>query len=301
MTATEQSWTLNVVAGESRDAVTALAELSGLSRSAVKQAMLKGAVWLRRGGKEKRLRITTAALVAGDRLQLCYDPQVLALKPEMPELVADNKRYSLWHKPAGMLAQGSRFGDHCALDRLVEQHLNRQSLLVHRLDRETSGLMLLAHDGKMAAALSAELANGDMFKAYLALVKGELSQRLWLDQPIDDQSAETEVEPLHFDPARNLTLVAVRLLTGRTHQIRRHLTDAGLPVWGDPRYGSGNKNSSGLALQAQALAFHCPLLQHARRWQAPLPGWLPAEVDGEMVNAMLQTLYQRHQDSRRWG
>lgn len=53
---------------------------------------------------EKRLRITTAALVAGDRLQLCYDPQVLALKPEMPELVADNKRYSLWHKPAGMLA-----------------------------------------------------------------------------------------------------------------------------------------------------------------------------------------------------
>lgn len=67
------------------------------------------------------------------------------------------------------------------------------------------------------------------------------------------------------------------------------------PLW------QRQQNSSGLALQAQALAFHCPLLQLARRWQTPLPQWLPAEVDSEAVNAMLQSLYERHQQSRRWG
>lgn len=296
MPATEQIWTLQVEEGETRDIVTALAEISALSRTAIKQAVAKGAVWLKRKGSEKRLRRTNVPLLSGDRLQLCYDPAILALAVPKLRCLADQRRYSLWFKPAGMVAQGTRFGDHCALLRAAEQQMNptRECLLVHRLDRETSGLMLIAHDSKAAAAISGQLQRGALFKAYLALVTGHLQQPLTLEQPLDGQSATTLVTPVAYDGDAQLSLVAIRLVTGRTHQIRRHLSMAGFPLWGDPRYGRGNKNETGMALQAQALALTCPFSRRPYYWQAELPSWAETMVDEPQLSKVLEQMRRDH-------
>src|SRR5690606_33637419 len=117
-------------------------------------AMLKGAVWLTRGKHQKRIRRATFVGQTGDKLSLHYDAELLRRVPPTPQLLADEKRYSIWLKPAGLLAQGTMEGDHCSLLRLCEQQLQREVYLVHRLDREAAGLMLIAHDGKSAAAFS---------------------------------------------------------------------------------------------------------------------------------------------------
>src|SRR5690606_8635717 len=109
----------------------------------IKDAMNKGAVWHKRGSKTRRLRRATQILSAGDELALYYNPDVLALVPPAPVLLADESQYSVWIKPAGLLAQGSQEGDHCALLRLAELALGRPVFLVHRLDREAAGLMLI--------------------------------------------------------------------------------------------------------------------------------------------------------------
>ena len=82
--------------------------------------MIKGAVWLKRPGqKEQRIRKATSPLLAGDQVELYYDPQVLAMTPPAPRLIAEEKHYSAWYKPATLLTQGTRYGDHCSLLRCV--------------------------------------------------------------------------------------------------------------------------------------------------------------------------------------
>lgn len=294
MRATDRpTWQLSVNrSGE--QPLTLLSTASRLPPAVIAEAMAKGAVWCKRGKHEQRLRQPDERLKAGDLLQFWYDPRVLALAAPSADCIADERRYSLWFKPAGQLAQGSRHGDHCALLRQVETHFApaRPALLVHRLDRETSGLMLVAHDGKAAAGLSQLLAGQGVFKAYLALVCGVGLNATWIDLPLDGQPSASYVEPLASSD--DLTLVAVYLASGRQHQIRRHLDAIGYPLWGDPRYGRGNKNSDGLALQAQMLAFNCPLSHKARQWRAAPPAWLGDRLTATALDAALSALYQRY-------
>ena len=243
-----------------------------LSKSALKEAMNKGAVWLTpRGGKQKRqrqrLRRATAQLAPGDTIELFHDPRVLAVEAPRANLVEDRERYSVWFKPAGLLAQGTDFGDHCALQRQVEQHFTpkRAVLLVHRLDREACGLMLVAHDAEMAAALSALWREDRVHKRYRAQVRGDLAAAKGssgrIDSPLDGKASLTEYTVVGRDPASDVSTVDVVIHTGRLHQIRRHLEAIGFPVIGDPRYGRGNKNRDGLRLAAVAIELTCPLRQ----------------------------------------
>ena len=244
-------------------ALAALASISGLPKLRIKDAMAKGAVWLGRGGKTKRLRRATLALQPGDTLDLYYDPAVLALTPPEPTLLADERAWTVWVKPAGLLAQGSRSGDHCALLRLAEQRLQRDSYLVHRLDREAAGLMLLAHTGKAAAAFSALFANArkaGIEKGYRVEVAGALdAANGTIEQPLDGKDALTHYTRQAYRAERDSSLAEVMLVTGRKHQIRRHFAALGHPVLGDPRYGREHPDPRGLQLFAVRLAFTCPL------------------------------------------
>ncbi len=251
---------------EAGDVIDFLARHSGLSRSVLKDAMGKGAVWLKRGrSNERRLRRARSELKAGDVVSCYYDPELLARTCPEPELVADEIRFSIWFKPAGLLAQGTRFGDHCALERFVEKRVRptRAVHLIHRLDRETAGLMVFAHDRVAAAAFSALFRTGEVEKRYRAEVMGDLAAALGesgaLSTPVDGKPSVTRFTVLGFDLDRNITTLDLDLQTGRTHQIRRQLADAGFPVIGDPEYGSGNKNREGLRLLAWHLAFGDPL------------------------------------------
>jgi tRNA pseudouridine32 synthase/23S rRNA pseudouridine746 synthase len=258
-------------------ALAALVRDSALPKARLKDAMNKGAVWLKRGSKTKRLRRATTQLLPGDELSLYYNPEVLALAAPVPQLVADEQHYSVWIKPAGLLAQGSREGDHCSLLRLAEQALKREVFLVHRLDREAAGLMLIAHTQKAAAALSAlftaQAAQSRIHKLYRVEVKGQTPERGEITLALDGKAALTRYTRSSYDPARDASIVEVELVTGRKHQIRRHFAGSGFPVLGDPVYGSGNKDTRGLQLFAVDLAFTCPLTKAARHYHMPkVPG-----------------------------
>ena len=248
-----------------------LSRATGLSKTAVKEAMVKGAVWLKRpGSKERRVRKAGFVLSAGDNLALYYDPAILALIPPPPLLLATERHYSVWNKPAGLLSQGSRCGDHCSLLRHAEKlkEVGAAARLVHRLDREARGLVLLAHGRQAAAALSHMFQTRAIEKRYRAEIHGSLGPVgavVICDAPLDGKTARTVVTVREILNETGTTRVDILLETGRYHQIRRHLNLLGHPLVGDRRYGAGN-DGAGLQLVACSLAFICPFTGRQRRY-----------------------------------
>ena len=244
-------------------ALDLLAEGTGLSKQRIKDAMNKGAVWWTLKGKTLRLRRATKVLYKGSKIQFFYDEQVLARKPETANLIHDAGQYSIWYKPAGMLAQGSQWGDHCSILRWVEVNgeslygNKRECFLVHRLDADAAGLMIIAHDSQSAAKLSLLFQGRDIKKHYQAWVVDdcELPEAgMTLDYELDGKSAITHIKKI--GATNNATLLDVHIETGRKHQIRRHLANIGHPIVGDKLYGT--KAKVGLQLLAYRLEFVCP-------------------------------------------
>ncbi|UCF93401.1 MAG: RluA family pseudouridine synthase [Desulfobacterales bacterium] len=241
-----------------------IASQTGLSKSKIKDALNKGAAWLKKkGGHRRRVRRASTALNPGDSLEFYYDARLLERHPPQGRCLHDYQRFSVWYKPSGLLSQGTLYGDHCALLRQAEIffRFRRPVYLVHRLDREASGLLLIAHRQDAAAVLSRLFRDHRVLKSYRIEVLGDLSQVAPSDTialPLDGQNAVTEFEVSHYDPRAQTSTVAVTLKTGRRHQIRRHFEMIGFPVMGDPRYGRGNKDPAGMRLVATALAFRCP-------------------------------------------
>jgi len=261
-------------------AVDLLAEATDLSRQHIKQVMQKGAVWLeeKKTGKPRRLRRASKTPAAGDELHLYYDAHVLESIPASPQLVADEGEYSIWYKPYGLLSQGSKWGDHCTIQRWVEQNLTpqRPAFVVHRLDRAATGLMMIAHQKRIASGLAKLFAQREMEKRYQVIVHGQFPESIWpqkIDTDIDGRHARSYAKLLEYDAETNHSLLEVRIDTGRKHQIRKHLSDIGFPVVGDRLYGEegqleeeGGKN---LQLTASSLAFVCPLTQQEKHFQLP--------------------------------
>ena len=239
-------------------------EFTALSKSRVKDAMGKGAVWLKKQkGKKRRIRRATAGLKPGDILSIYYDKALLSKSPPLTELISDQGRYSVWLKPPGLMSQGTKYGDHCSLLRQAALYFKakKKVYLVHRLDREAAGLIVLAHDKTAAGRLSRLFQKQQITKRYTARVLGNLTARLpgeKIDLALDGKSALTEVTVDHYDPKTETSRVSLVIRTGRKHQIRRHFEMIGHPIMGDPRYGKGNKNKEGMQLAATALEFECP-------------------------------------------
>lgn len=254
--------------------VDVLHEATGLPKQRIKLAMNKGAAWLTRGRKTQRLRRVKRALLQGDEVHLYYDATVLNEVPPEPVLLEDAGGYSVWDKPCGLLSQGSKWGDHCTLVRWAEQHLEpqRTSFTVHRLDRATRGLILVAHSRTVAAALAALFSQRKITKRYRATVVGDFSAQpnpLRVDQAIDGRAAVSEFSFLAYQPDSDTSLVDVGIETGRKHQIRRHLASLGHPIVGDRLYGEGRAGGEDLQLTAWLLAFHCPVRDKPVEYRLP--------------------------------
>lgn len=155
--------------------------------------------------------------------------------------------------------------------------------VVHRLDRDTTGLLIVAKTDEAHASLAAQIARRDVSRRYVAWIEGLPEQeRFTIDAPLgphptrrtlravrpEGKAARTHVRVLSTHGPRSL--VAVRLETGRTHQIRVHLASCRMPVTGDKLYGSG-ESSWPLQLHAASLAFLHPEDQRAVRVYAPPP------------------------------
>lgn len=248
---------------------------TGLSKQQIKAAMTKGAVWVTRGRKTQRLRRAKRTLRKGDEIHIYFDAHVLAAIPAEPELLADLGVYSVWNKPCGLLSQGSKWGDHCTVVRWAEQHLQpqRPAFIVHRLDRATNGIIVVAHSKAMAAQLSALFAKRKITKKYLAIVGGDFSGQsnpMRVDQDIDGRGAVSEFSFKNLLADGEQSLLDVSIETGRKHQIRRHLADLGYPVVGDRLYGSGAEDGVDLQLTAYLLAFECPVQNKPVEYRLPV-------------------------------
>lgn len=249
-----------------------LLKLTNLKPAELGDAASKGAVWIQKKGKGKilRIRVLNDIVFPDDMIQLFYDPKVLKI-PEVRDLkpIYEDENYGVWQKPAGVVPQGSQSGDHASLLRFVELHRGKEVFLVHRLDRETDGLMVIAYNQNTAKYFSDLFQKSHIEKIYEAVVLGELEKghKETIRVSLDDKEAITHFEVL--EARDNRSLLRVRIDTGRLHQIRRHLDFINHPVMGDPKYGKGNKNRSGLKLLAYSLSFHDPWLKKLQTFQAP--------------------------------
>ena len=244
-----------------------LAIHTGLSQAKVKDAMQKGAVWLHRGKKKVRLRRASKSLKVGDKLEINYNAELLNQIVPVPELIHDEGDFSIWFKPYGLHCQGSRWGDFLSINRWVESHIaaltdgtERPVFLVHRLDRATSGLMILGHSKTAARLFSGLFKDGKMDKRYQAIVEGDCSDMprdFTVDVEIDGKPA---ISIFNCSKSKDgYSLVEVNLLTGRKHQIRQHLKFVGHPIVGDRLYGNANIGDCDLQLQSVSIAFTCPI------------------------------------------
>lgn len=257
------------------NALDLLAERSNLSKQLLKDYAQKGAVWIQRNttnqaSKPERLRRLKKVVPLGQVLDFYYNPSLLKQQPQAPTLVADFEHYSVWIKPRGMLSQGSKWADHTALYRWIEMHYQpenqvRQAWIVHRLDRATHGLMLIAHSKKMASTLSRAFENNQVHKTYQAMVWGHFpTKNRTIRYPIDDKPAVSHISLLNYDDEKDTSHLEIAIETGRKHQIRRHLSEIGYPIVGDRLYGDSAKDNSlsplpNLQLTAYRLCLQCPV------------------------------------------
>ena len=187
-------------------------------------------------------------------------------------------------KPSGIAVHRGWAKDRLTLADIVRDDLvGKQVFALSRLDRATSGIVGFALDSEMARLFQQLIFEKSLKKEYLALVRGPLKERILLSHPIPRSSggervpAETEFIPLKR--SGRWTLVKAIPLTGRLHQIRRHLKHLSLPVVGDTRYGKGEINRyfreeyklHRLALHASSLGFSHPDNDLSINLESPLP------------------------------
>jgi len=258
-----------------------------ISKQKLKLAMKYGAVWLTSSNKKNkttRIRRAKKVLQLGDEVHLYYDESILFAEITPAKLISDEGEYSAWDKPCRMFSQGTKWSDHSSIARWVELFgldLNRLQLrptfLVHRLDRATNGLILVAHSKKAASLLTALFENKMMKKHYSALVKGDYLTKgvLRMDADIDGKSASTVVLSSEYQPDKDQTALLLEINTGRKHQIRKHLSGAGFSIVGDRLYGNMTdeieehriNEQPDLMLRSCHLEFTCPFSQDQRIYQ----------------------------------
>ena len=277
------------ITSDGKTAVDWLAEESRLSRQKVKRYMQNGCVWLERvksgdsdgsvdqskttqQGYIQRLRRAKKVLNKNEVLHFYYDESVLSKETAPAILIEDLGEYSIWNKPSGMLSQGSKWGDHCTVNRWAEKHLQpeRPAFIVHRLDRAANGLIILAHTKSVASQFSKMFEQRQVDKRYQVEVEGDFStmivdaeSTLTINEAIDEKIAISHITILSVNSDENTSTLEVKIETGRKHQIRKHLSNLGFPVVGDRLYGNGSETID-LQLQAKSLKFTCPLTAEER-------------------------------------
>lgn len=262
MTDSAQEFHLNI-SDPNDSVVDLLASSACLSKQDVKQAMQKGCVWLQRGSNITRFRRAKKALKTADIVHMYYNPQVLTQTVDDAVLLDDQQTYSVWYKPYGMLCQGSKWSDHTTINRFAETHLQpqRPAFIVHRLDRATSGLIVIAHTKTAVQQLTKSFEQRDTCKTYQAIVHGNFSlffQPQTINTDIDGKNATSHVTCLAYDEANDRSLVQVAIETGRKHQIRKHLASIDFPIVGDRLHGEEESRATGVDLQLCAIYLKIP-------------------------------------------
>lgn len=273
------------------------ARVPGLSRARLQTLIGEGHVRVDGAARKPSHR-----LVTGERIEVEIPP----LPPETlePEAIAlsvvhEDEHVLVLDKPAGLVVHPGAGHPRGTLAAGVLAHAPgtagvggpRRPGVVHRLDKDTSGLLVVAKTPLAYASLTAQLAARTVRRVYLAVVHGRLARaEAVIDKPIG-RDARDRTRMAVLPPGRGrravthvrvlerfaeFTLLEARLQTGRTHQIRVHLADLGHPIAGDGPYGGRRRRElpvplEGLALHATALAFVHPATGQRVEFASPLP------------------------------
>lgn len=245
-----------------------LQKYSELSKSILKKVLNNGGVHVRlfSDSKLKRIRRATQEINNDSLIEFYYDPNLTNMEVVPPREILKRNEWGIWYKPQGLLSEGTAFGDHCSILRYVEKEKHK-AWLIHRLDREAQGLMLIAYTKKAAALMSEIWQKRDVRKLYKVEVLGQIKKDGDITFPLDGKSAHTTYTVLNT--GEYTTTLLVEIYTGRLHQIRRHMDMMGHPVIGDPKYGVGNKNEDGLKLIAHQLIFIDPITKQEINFTLP--------------------------------
>ncbi len=239
---------------------------------------------------------------------------------ELPlEIVFKDRALIVINKPAGLVVHpGAGNAGHTLQNALLafdpKLALVPRAGIVHRLDKDTSGLLVVARTPEVHTALVAALADRDVERHYIALCTGVMTAGGTVDEPIGRHRSVRTRMAVRSDgrPAvthyrvlkrfRGHTLVRAELETGRTHQIRVHLAHIGYPIVGDPTYGGRRRVPAGAtpellaalagfkrqALHAARLRLEHPVTGREVEWEAPLPADMASLVEameGDLAEA----------------
>ncbi|UZP67488.1 dephospho-CoA kinase [Desulfovibrio mangrovi] len=272
-----------------------------ISRERVKKAIKEGKVFVNSG----RCTKPNTKVCTGMQIEMHIDFDTSSLVPEDAPInvLYRDKHLVVLNKQAGLTVHPC---PSCPSGTLVHRMLHHfpelasmegfRPGIVHRLDKDTSGIIVVALTEAVRLALSQAFAQRSMHKEYLALTVGVPERESGtVDTPIGrhptikvkmapvkleqgGRKAHSDYHVLHADNAGNYALVAVRIHTGRTHQIRVHMSHIGHPLWGDSTYGGGVPDDSPLAvlaarqmLHAWKLEFTHPVSGEAMRFVCPPP------------------------------
>ena len=291
------------VAGQRFDAALARA-LPQFSRNRLRAWIDAGRVVL-----DGRAAAPTKRLRGGERVvvQAEPDPSEFAFLPEAIALsiVEEDDALLVVDKPAGLVVHpGSGNWEGTLLNALLHHAPQLAGVpragIVHRLDKDTSGLMVIAKGLTAHTALVRQLQARSVTREYIALAAGDIAKGGTVDAPIGrhptrrttmavaatGKPARTHYEVL--ERFRIATLLRCRLETGRTHQIRVHLASLGHPLVGDPAYGrKGPVPFPRQALHAARLALLHPMTGRHCTWESPLPPDLFGLINGLRMNGTL--------------
>ena len=270
--------------------------LGDISRTTIQQLISNGEVLV--NGQHSK---PAYALREGDNVQIHLVPPKQSTNNPAPQSLPLDIIYEdddLWvvNKQAGMVVHPALGHSHDTLvNALLAYYPKLQDVegerpgIVHRLDRDTSGLIIVAKNQRTQTALMEQMRQHEIIKRYLALVEGIVSlDHGSIDAPIGRDARNRQKMAImatgsrdavtHFRVLQRFhrhTLLLLQLETGRTHQIRVHLQAIGHPVFGDPTYGSGHTHAAiplhRQFLHAYQLVFTHPTTGQILELEAPLP------------------------------
>lgn len=276
-----------------------LARLKGVPKSRVYRLLRKGEVRVNKGRIGPEYRLAAQDLVRIPPVRVAESGLRPAPGRGLRELLAacillENDELLVLNKPAGLAVHGGSGVNLGVIEALRAMRPQQSALeLVHRLDRDTSGCLLIAKKRSALRRLQEQMRAGSIEKCYLALVRGHWDKALCrVDAPLRKETRSSGERIVRLDSAgkravthfsvvtryREATLMEARLETGRTHQIRVHCQSAGHPLAGDPKYGDWqfdqdlrNRGLGRLFLHAAELVFDAPVGGERIRVSAPLP------------------------------